>query len=482
MELTTGVQEQEVTEVRLKIPRPFAGWQDEFVRCKAERIAVKAGRQSSKTYGFTIKAATAFLGRCLSCLGSGCPACEFTGAVEPVPVLYAAPTTQQLDRFWFEIVDMLSPGIDAGIYKKDETGHVIGIPRTELRIKAMTAFNASTLRGGNWGLIGLDEFQLMNEDIWAVVVPMLMRWHGKLVLMFTPPSLSSEGRTNAKDRMHASKLYKQVAEDNTGRWKTFHATSYENPYLSKKALAHISTDMKSADSYRREILAEDDEIETSWLVYSKFDDTLCKIKRFPIPDSWPVFTGHDFGTANHACLFVAQVREPKPPQAPNYLRLGDYVAFAEYVPRAGSSAERHVESYKDIMGRKDDGTMRLKLEKAVGGNVTTEEETRQLYQKLGWYIYAPEITRVNLQIDRALAIVEQKQLYVFEDLHQLLGQIHSCMWVIDPVTKKPTNKIKDEAKYHLLACWRYMATMLMVRQVEVDNSGFGFYVKGKKIA
>jgi hypothetical protein len=143
------------------------------------------------------------------------------------------------------------------------------------------------------------------------------------------------------------------------------------------------------------------------------------------------------------------------------LRVGDYVAFAEYVPGAGSSAERHIENYKDIMGRKDDGGLRLKLEKAVGGNVTTEEETRKLYRKLGWNIMAPDITRVKLQIDRALAIIEQNQFYVFEDLHRLLGQIHDCMWVVDPQTKQTTNVIKDEAKFHCLACLRYLSTVLV---------------------
>jgi hypothetical protein len=108
------------------------------------------------------------------------------------------------------------------------------------------------------------------------------------------------------------------------------------------------------------------------------------------------------------------------------------------------------------MERKDDGTLRLRLERAVGGNVTTEEETRKLYRRLGWNIMAPEITRVKLQIDRALAIVEQNQFYVFDDLHHLLGEIHDCMWEIDPQTKKTLDKVKGEAKYHLLACLRYL--------------------------
>jgi len=275
--------------------------------------------------------------------------------------------------------------------------------------------------------------------------------------------LKSEGVSKAKDPRHASKLFKKALEDKTGRWATFHATSMDNPALSKEALKEITGDM-SEDSYRREILAEDDEIEKSWLVYSKFDFGLCKIKRFEIPDTWPVLTGHDFGVANPAALFVAQVRLPLPPGVPPYLRYGDYVAFAEYSPGAGMAAERHVDNFRATLGKKDDGSPRLRLERAVGGNVTTEEETRQLYRRLGWHIWAPEISRVNLQVERAISILEQNQFYVFEDLHNLLSQMASCMWEIDPESKKPLNKIKDEAKYHILAAFRYLVTVLIPKQ------------------
>ena len=464
--MSVQVQDKELIEVNFKVATPYKGWQDEFVRCMALRQVIKAGRRSGKTYGDAIKHVLAFLGRCWACLGEGCVLCDNTGITRQKRSLYAAPTAEQVGKFWFEVVDMLSPGIEAGIFKKDETEHTIEIPRTEIRLKAKTAWNAATMRGDWAELVTLEEYQLWNEDAWQdVVQPMLLDRNGTAIFIFTPPSLKSEGISKAKDPRHATKLFNKALLDKTGRWATFHATSYDNPYLSQKALKELTTsDDMSQDSYRREILAQDDEIEQGWLVYGKFDDTLCKIKRFNIPDNWSVFSGHDFGTANPAALFVAQVKLPLPPNAPNYLRIGDYVAFAEYAPGAGSSAERHIESYRDIMGRKDDGTLRLNLERAVGGNVTTEEETRQLYRRLGWNIMAPEITRVKLQIDRALAIVEQNQFYVFEDLYGLLGEIHDCMWEIDPQTKKPLDRIKDEAKYHRLAAFRYLCTVLLPKQ------------------
>jgi len=317
-----------------------------------------------------------------------------------------------------------------------------------------TAWNANTLRGGNWGLLILEEFQLMNESTWTEVgVPMLLLSDGTAVFIFTPPSLKSEGVSKAKDPRHASKMYKKAEVDISGRWKTFHFTSFQNPKLSEEALAEISSDM-STDAYRREILAEDDEIESSWMVYSKFNDK-CKIKRFHIPESWPVISGHDFGIANPAALFVAKVKLPIPEGAP--LRYGDYVIFREYSPGAGYSTVQHIEKFKEI-------TAKYLVEQSIGGNLTTEEEIRTGYGAQGWPISAPpkHKSRVNVQIDGVTALMEMDKLYIFEDLYGLLGQIYNCMWELDE--NKPTNKVKNEAKYHLAACLRYLTTYLPVER------------------
>ena len=474
--MTTEVEEE---RVGIEVGKPNSEWQERFVRSTAKRQVVKCGRQSGKTYGVSIKASLAFLGVCWKCLGEGCILCDNTGKTAPKRVLYAAPTAEQTDVFWYEVVQNLQPGIDAGAFRKDETERALEQVGANVVLKAKTAWNANALRGGNWDVLILEEFQLQNEGVWTDVgVPMLLLSDGVAIFIFTPPSLKSEGVSKAKDPRHASKLYKKALGDKTGRYETFHATSHDNPALSLGALSEITSDM-SEDTYRREIMAEDDEIESSWLVYNKFDFGLCKIKRFTVPDSWPVYTGHDFGTANPAALFVAQVRLPLPANLPSYLRYGDYVAFSEYAPGAGYSAQQHIDKFRDILGRKDDGTPRLKLSKAVGCNVTTEEETRQLYRKMGWYIDAPAVTRVNLQIDRAIAVIEQNQLYIFEDLHQLLSQIASCMWVIGE-DKKPTNKVKDEARWHLLACLRYLATILSPKFLPVETTA-SMWVAGHRI-
>jgi hypothetical protein len=147
--------------------------------------------------------------------------------------------------------------IKHGVLKKNETEHTIELPGKEQRIRAKTAWNADSLRGDYADLLILDEFQLMNEDAWGVVgAPMLLDNNGDAVFVYTPPSLHSRSVSKADDPRHASKLFKKASEDTTGRWATFHFSSFDNPHLSKIALGDITQDMTSL-AIRQEIMAED---------------------------------------------------------------------------------------------------------------------------------------------------------------------------------------------------------------------------------
>ncbi len=426
-----------VTEltVRLRDPETHVP-QKTFVDSTVKRVVVKAGRRGGKTVGAAIKAVKAFLaGR---------------------RVLYAAPTSEQTDKFWFEVKRALAEPIDAGVLKQNDSEQFIERPGTENRIKAKTAWNANTLRGDYADLLILDEFQLMAEDAWDEVgAPMLLDNNGDVVFIFTPPSLRSSGVSKAKDPRHASKLFKDKLHDPA--WQCIHFTSMDNPFISTVALAGITADM-SLDAYRREILAEDDEIETSWLVHSKFNEALCKIKRFEIPSNWDVMSGHDFGTANPAALFLARVKLPLPVGAPAYMRFNDLVAFREYAPGAGYSTAQHVEAFKRIIRLPGQDDKAYNIIKRVGGNHSTEAASRNEMTLHGWPVTEPTINAVNAQIDRVIGLEELNKFYVFDDLYGLLGQMANCMWELDADNKPTKNKVKDEAKYHLLAALRYIGS------------------------
>jgi len=402
-----------------------------FIVSKAKRKIIRAGRRSGKTVGISIPAIDNFL--------------------EGKRVLYAAPTGEQTDRFWYEVTRALRPLIETGIYKKDETERYIEKVGTENRIKAKTAWNANNLRGDYADLLILDEWQLMAEDTWEDVgAPMLIDNGGDAVFIYTPPSLKSSSTSRARDPRHATKMFQAAVKDETGRWGAFHFTSFDNPHLDKVALAEITQDM-SRDSYFKEIMAEDDESQINLLVYGCFNELICKVERFEIPKEWMIYTGHDFGSANPAALFAAQ--NPA----------GDIFLFEEYAPVVGKSTFQNVQAFSGIVGER-------KVLARVGGS-HQEEEIRQGYAVQGWPIVEPFINKVGAQIDRVKGKMEKNKIFIFSDLYSTLGQINSCMWKLDEMGK-PTNEVKDEKRFHLLACLRYLCTLFSPETMTVgEHSG-----------
>ena len=390
--------------------------QERFRRSTAKRKIIRAGRRSGKTVGVAILAVDGFLAG--------------------KRVLYTAPTGEQAEKFWYEVSRSLSEPVEAGVYHKNETERVIERPGTENRIRAKTAWNANTLRGDYGDLLIFDEWQLMAEDTWEEVgAPMLLDNNGDAIFVYTPPSLRSTGVSRAQDHRHAAKMFKAAREDTTGRWEAFHFTSFDNPHISAEGLKEITLDM-SRDAYHTEIMAEDDDLQVALLVYAPFNERVCKIPRFPMPQNWLHFTGHDFGTANPAALFFAQ--DPA---------TGYFYAYHEYLPGGGRSTYEHVVEFKKL-------TEGVTVIKRAGGS-HQEEEIRQGYRAHGWQIQEPKLLSVKAQIDKVRGMMELNKLFVFNDLYNYLGELANCMWKQDD-QGKATDVIKDEARYHLCASARYI--------------------------
>jgi len=478
---------EKTTRVRIKIRKPNSEIQTDFVWDTHLRQIIKAGRQLGKTVGAAIKAASAFVGVCFDCRGlpgdTDCPHCHGTGnvvkecptchgkqgneecrlckgsgyIVDQQRVLYAAPTDEQVAKFWFEVCTALAHPIALGIFKKDETKKEIIAVGTDIKLKAKTAYNPNTLRGGTWQLLILEEFQLMKEETWGEVgIPMLARYRGTAVFIFTPPRLGSEQKSWAKDPRHASKLFnkhKDDKPDKTGlqRWLCFHGTSHDNPDLDPDALDEMLEDMDK-DAYRREILAQDDDIQDLWLVNQNWNEHLCRVDRFPIPKNWPVKTGHDFGPANTVMLAAAEARLPLPPGAPKHMRAGDMVIFKQYKPDGARSNKQHVQNWEDI-------TRDYRVVKSVGGNKSGEDQIRQGFTDIGWPMYEPLITGPNSvgpQIQHIVKLQENNSMYIFNDENGLYLEFCNMMWELDD-ENMPTNKIANESKYHYFAGLRYLA-------------------------
>lgn len=148
----------------------------------------------------------------------------------------------------------------AGVFYKNETEHLIELRGTEQRVRGKTAWNADTMRGDYADDLTLDEWQLMDEEVWETVgAPMLLDNNGDVTFLYTPPSLHSRSTSKARDPQHAAKMFKKFkAEMDAGNPRYFATsfTSHDNPHISTEALGEITHDM-TALAYRMEILAED---------------------------------------------------------------------------------------------------------------------------------------------------------------------------------------------------------------------------------
>jgi len=227
---------------------------------RAKRKMVRAGRRGGKT----VIAATI----CVD---------KFLEGLRP---LYATPTSDQLETWWFEVKKALAEPIDAGVFKKNETEHTIEREGTKNRIKGKTAWNADMLRGDYSDFLVLDEYQLMNEDTWEVVgAPMLLDNDGDAMFIYTPPSLHSRSVSKARDPRHAAKMFSRAQQDKTGRWQTFHFASHDNPHISAIALTDITQDMTNL-AYRQEILAEDID-EAPGALWTRDLISQCRVMQYP---------------------------------------------------------------------------------------------------------------------------------------------------------------------------------------------------------
>jgi len=426
-------------EVTITLPEPPPA-QASILKSPAKRKMVKAGRKFMKT-------------SCIAVSES------IIGAFQlGIPVLYAVPTSEQLDVWGYYCKLYLQPLIDRKILKANETDHTIEIKGTQQIMKGKTAWNADSLRGGNWGRVVFDEFQMMNEDAWeSVGQPMLLPFNGDATFLFTPPSARTAGVSKAMDPLHASKMFRKMQQDLTGIWQCFHFTSLDNPFLPKEALDLMAKDM-SADTYRKEILAEDEDFETSLLVWGAFKEERQLIDPFAIPHDWPVLVGHDFGQINEAALFFAQNNGKL---VVNGVGPGDYVAFKEYLPGIKRSTHQHVEAFQAIWPRS-------KVVKACGGNHTTEDATRQGYTAEGWYISESRCEKPKLQLDRTINLMERNRVFVFKNLYHLREEITSCTWEVDRDGFK-TGEMANKARWHLSQAMGYILSDMTPETISTNR-------------
>ena len=207
-----------------------------------------------------------------------------------VNICYIAPTYQQArDIAWQQLKEMVQP-----IYTNiNESRLEVGI-RTQDGGKSQIWLRGwesiETLRGQKFDLIIIDEVASMKnfKASWEEVVrPTLTDVAGHAMFISTPKGFN-----------HFYELFNREQEDKD--YKSFHFTSYDNPYIPKEELDKAKEEM-TEDRFAQEYMA--DFRKTSGLVYKEFDRKRHIFDNDTVhPQIVETMLGIDFGYTNPAAI------------------------------------------------------------------------------------------------------------------------------------------------------------------------------------
>lgn len=335
----------------------------------------------------------------------------------------AEPTYPMLDKILLNSSDPGRPTLEGYLRS---VGHHPVFSKVERIIKTdfgqiylYTAENPDSMQGASVKGFWLDEGGQMSLKAYETALQRCSMMAGQLLITTTPYNLGwlLTEVVNKKGQGIAVEQWRSL--DRPG----FPRESYE--YMKQRL-----------PSWRFAMLYDAQFEKPAGLIYQSFNERICVIDRFPIPTSWLVYSGHDFGPDNPAALFTAQ--DPA---------TGNFYHFQEYLPGAGVSVYERVEAFKAM-------AKGYNVLRRVGGS-PEEAETRQAYNAHGWVITAPKIKHVEPQLDKVIGMHQLNKIYAFRDMAHYLDEKRTFSRKLDD-SGQVTEQIAEEAKFHLIACERYL--------------------------
>lgn len=199
----------------------------------------------------------------------------------PARICYIAPTYQQArDIAWQMLIKELKPK------KPNESRLEFKIKDSLIQLRGWEA--VETLRGQNFDFIVIDEVAMM-RNFWLnwqeVIRPTLTDTKGQVMFISTPKGFN-----------HFYDLYNEQDKDKD--YKSFHFTSYDNPYLPVEEIDKAKQELPE-DRFAQEYMA--DFRKTEGLVYKEFNREKHVTTDTPqnITDT---ILGIDFGYTNPAAI------------------------------------------------------------------------------------------------------------------------------------------------------------------------------------
>lgn len=227
--------------------------------------------------------------------------------------------------------------------------------------------NKEALRGiSNWGGIGCDEYDDWSEDIWPLIIRPNLTVHKAWAIIAGTP----KGKRG---------MYRM---SQSGIFREFHYSSYDNPDLSRDELAELETEYKSygEDFYRQEIMAE--YIKPMGVVYGEFDEEK-QTNMFAYDSNLPLHVAWDFGVNDPTALIWLQPFEHE-------LRVLDYY----------EASDVKIEHFAQVLNSKpyQGVSMHVGDEAGRARTITTGTSAIEELEKLGIYVRTNHIPDIPSQV------------------------------------------------------------------------------------
>lgn len=212
-------------------------------------------------------------------------------------ICYIAPTIQQArDIAWAMMLKELKPIIVKAIESPSREILVKNLKGGTSLIQLRGWEAIETLRGQYFDFIVIDEVASM-RNFWLhwqeVIRPTLTDRKGQVMFISTPKGFN-----------HFYDLYNLENDEKKGKgYKSFHFTSYDNPFIPKEEIDTAGEEM-TEDRFAQEYLA--DFRKTEGLVYKEFDRKRHVTEDKPTSVSDTIL-GIDFGYTNPASIIPIQI-------------------------------------------------------------------------------------------------------------------------------------------------------------------------------
>jgi hypothetical protein len=170
------------------------------------------------------------------------------------------------------------------------------------------------------------------------------------------------------------------------------------------------------------------------MIYEDFSQNHI-VPAFDIPANWPRYLGVDFGAVHTAKIYVAQ----DPTSKLNYLyreALDGNMTTAQQVASVRKYNERNLIAW---------------------GGAKSETQQRWDWGAAGLSVGEPYIADVEAGINRVIALLKEKRLFVFSSCAGIIDEFGTYSRELD-AGGQPTEKIKNKSDYHHLDALRYVAS------------------------